>query len=248
MCFILYLITGEVISGYAQKTRSFIKMINKLGLHQKCKVLVGYIDVDLFQGFILDALSKHTIFTLRAFLVKDNICNCFWYIQFFKILFVGCFHQKKLQRSSCAALSSIESQVWSLKSSFVHLKRTWFRLNPTAEGCQVNIPNNNFESRLGTQWEFICHVQRNKFFRHLYNTVTSKIFLQTLPKVHPVHCTMAQVFLLITTRISHLCVIDNPSFMNLNISLLNLLSWLIKFSGVCKPVKLAPLLYLQCVD
>lgn len=33
MCFILYLITGEVISGYAQKTRSFIKMVNKLGLH-----------------------------------------------------------------------------------------------------------------------------------------------------------------------------------------------------------------------
>lgn len=36
MYLILYLITGEVISGYAQKTGSFTE-INKLGLHQKYK-------------------------------------------------------------------------------------------------------------------------------------------------------------------------------------------------------------------
>lgn len=47
MYLILYLITGEVISGYAQKTGSFTE-INKLGLHQKYKIFIDDIDVALF--------------------------------------------------------------------------------------------------------------------------------------------------------------------------------------------------------
>lgn len=69
---ILYLIRGEVISGYARKTGSFTE-INKLRLHQKYKIFINYIDVAAFQRFILDPLSKYIIHALRAFLAKDNM-------------------------------------------------------------------------------------------------------------------------------------------------------------------------------
>lgn len=75
------------------------------------------------------------------------------------------------------------------------LKQRAFNL--TVKSCQMNMPNKNFESRLGTQWEFIrCRcLQRNNNFQTFIYTVTSNFFfLQTLPKVCPIYCIMVMIF------------------------------------------------------
>lgn len=105
-------------------------------------------------------------------------------------------------------------------------------LSLTAKNCWTKISNKNFESKLGTEYEFthifIGMFKETAIFRCIYMFCYPRFFIDT-PKslANLLHHGIGILFLLLLPEnLICLCLMDDPSFIQPSSTLLNLLSWL----------------------